>query len=97
MWNLLFLGALLQSHLQLCGLYDSATFTITNQFAETESGVISQILHEELSFECDPWPSISESAKDLVKKMLERDPKKRISAHEVLCEFLALVQQAKEF
>ncbi|CAK8540509.1 unnamed protein product [Lathyrus sativus] len=33
----------------------------------------------------DPWPSISESAKDLVKKMFVRDPSKRITAHEVLC------------
>ncbi|KAE8717065.1 Calcium-dependent protein kinase 1 [Hibiscus syriacus] len=29
-------------------------------------------------------PNISESAKDLVKRMLVRDPKKRITAHEVL-------------
>lgn len=66
-------------------------------FAETDAAIFRQILHGKLDLESAPWPSISESAKDLVKKMLERDPKKRISAHEVLCEFLALVQQAKEF
>lgn len=54
-------------------------------WAETESGIFRQILHGDLDFESEPWPTISESAKDLVKKMLERDPKKRISAHEVLC------------
>lgn len=54
-------------------------------WAETESGIFRQILHGKLDFQSDPWPSISDSAKDLVQKMLERDPKKRISAHEVLC------------
>ncbi|XP_027363369.1 calcium-dependent protein kinase 4 isoform X2 [Abrus precatorius] len=43
------------------------------------------ILHGQLDFASDPWPNISESAKDLVQQMLDRDPKKRISAHEVLC------------
>ncbi|XP_024020446.1 calcium-dependent protein kinase 11 isoform X2 [Morus notabilis] len=54
-------------------------------WAESESGIFRQILHGKLDFQSEPWPSISESAKDLIQKMLERDPKKRISAHEVLC------------
>ncbi|PNY01166.1 calcium-dependent protein kinase sk5-like protein, partial [Trifolium pratense] len=54
-------------------------------WAETESGIFRQILNGELDFVSDPWPTISESAKDLVKQMLDRDPKKRITAHEVLC------------
>ncbi|KAJ7969696.1 putative Calcium-dependent protein kinase [Quillaja saponaria] len=54
-------------------------------WAETESGIFKQILKGKLDFKSDPWPSISESAKDLIEKMLQRDPKKRISAHEVLC------------
>ncbi|KAF7811719.1 calcium-dependent protein kinase 11 [Senna tora] len=54
-------------------------------WAETEPGIFRQILQGKLDFQSEPWPSISDSAKDLVKKMLERDPKKRISAHEVLC------------
>ena len=41
----------------------------------------------ELDFVSEPWPSISEGAKDLVRKMLIRDPKKRLTAHEVLCEY----------
>lgn len=40
----------------------------------------------ELDFISEPWPSISSSAKDLVRRMLVRDPKKRMTAHEVLCE-----------
>ncbi|KAK4745053.1 hypothetical protein SAY87_011365 [Trapa incisa] len=54
-------------------------------WAETESGIFKQILRGKLDFVSDPWPSISDSAKDLIRKMLERDPKKRLSAHEVLC------------
>ena len=54
--------------------------------AETESGIFRQILHGKLDFESDPWPCISDSAKDLIRKMLQRDPKKRITAYEALCE-----------
>ncbi|TMW83957.1 hypothetical protein EJD97_000360 [Solanum chilense] len=52
---------------------------------ETEQGIFEQVLRGELDFVSEPWPSISESAKDLVRKMLVRDPKKRLTAHEVLC------------
>ncbi|MBA0808733.1 hypothetical protein Gohar_024447 [Gossypium harknessii] len=55
------------------------------QLAETDSGIFRQILHGKVDFESEPWPSISESAKDLLRKMLERDPQKRITAYEVLC------------
>ncbi|XWS24820.1 hypothetical protein CRYUN_Cryun27aG0017700 [Craigia yunnanensis] len=54
-------------------------------WAETESGIFRQILHGKIDFVSEPWPSISESAKDLIRKMLERHPRQRISAHEVLC------------
>ncbi|XP_050379584.1 calcium-dependent protein kinase 20 [Argentina anserina] len=51
---------------------------------ETEQGIFEQVLKGELDFISEPWPNISESAKDLVRRMLIRDPKKRITAHEVL-------------
>ncbi|CAN8237270.1 unnamed protein product [Cochlearia groenlandica] len=54
-------------------------------WAETEQGIFEQVLHGDLDFSSDPWPNISESAKDLVRKMLLRDPKKRLTAHQVLC------------
>jgi len=57
---------------------------------ETEQGIFEQVLKGELDFVSEPWPSISESAKDLVRKMLVRDPKKRLTAHEVLCEYACL-------
>eukprot|EP00252_Welwitschia_mirabilis_P011567 TRINITY_DN2584_c0_g2_i1.p1 TRINITY_DN2584_c0_g2~~TRINITY_DN2584_c0_g2_i1.p1 ORF type:complete len:543 (-),score=99.08 TRINITY_DN2584_c0_g2_i1:457-2085(-) len=53
-------------------------------WAETESGIFDAILRGQIDFESEPWPSISSSAKDLVKKMLKQNPKERLSAAEVL-------------
>ncbi|PSS30846.1 Calcium-dependent protein kinase [Actinidia chinensis var. chinensis] len=52
---------------------------------ETEMGIFRQILRAKLDFESEPWPGISDSAKNLIQKMLDRNPKTRLSAHEVLC------------
>jgi len=52
--------------------------------AETEKGIFNAILEGELDFVSEPWPSISDSAKDLVRKMLTQDPKKRITSAQVL-------------
>ena len=57
--------------------------------SESEAGIFRQILRGKLDLESEPWPSISDSAKDLVRKMLTRDPTKRLTAHEVLCKFSA--------
>ncbi|KAL2549125.1 Calcium-dependent protein kinase 1 [Forsythia ovata] len=54
-------------------------------WAENEQGIFEQVLHGDLDFSSDPWPSISEEAKDLVRRMLVRDPRRRLTAHEVLC------------
>ncbi|XP_062203269.1 calcium-dependent protein kinase 27-like [Phragmites australis] len=54
-------------------------------WAETEQGIFEQVLHGSLDFESDPWPGVSENAKDLLRKVLVRDPKKRLTAHQVLC------------
>lgn len=51
---------------------------------ENEQGIFDAILRGQIDFASDPWPSISSSAKDLVKKMLRNDAKERISAVEVL-------------
>ncbi|XP_022766925.1 calcium-dependent protein kinase 1-like [Durio zibethinus] len=53
-------------------------------WGETEKEIFDEVLHGDLDFTSDPWPSISESAKDLVTKLLVRDAKKRITAYEVL-------------
>ncbi|XP_068330489.1 calcium-dependent protein kinase 1-like [Pyrus communis] len=54
-------------------------------WAENEQGIFDQVMHGDLDFESDPWPSISDGAKDLVRRMLVRDPKRRLTGHEVLC------------
>nr|DAD31129.1 TPA_asm: hypothetical protein HUJ06_009980 [Nelumbo nucifera] len=53
-------------------------------WAETEQGVAKEILRGVIDFKRDPWPRVSESAKSLVRQMLEPDPKKRLTAQQVL-------------
>ncbi|KAG4916546.1 hypothetical protein JHK87_054103 [Glycine soja] len=53
-------------------------------WGESEQEIFEEVLHGDLDFSSDPWLNISESAKDLVRKMLVRDPRKRMTAHEVL-------------
>lgn len=54
-------------------------------WGETEQEIFQEVLHGDLDLATPPWTNISESAKDLVRKMLVRNPKKRLTAHEVLC------------
>ncbi|KAL9439518.1 hypothetical protein AB3S75_025055 [Citrus x aurantiifolia] len=53
-------------------------------WGETEQSIFDAILRGHIDFSSDPWPNISSSAKDIVKKMLHADPKERLSAAEVL-------------
>ncbi|KAF8403806.1 hypothetical protein HHK36_011912 [Tetracentron sinense] len=53
-------------------------------WAETEQGVAQAIIRSVIDFKRDPWPKVSDNAKDLVKKMLNPDPKRRPTAQEVL-------------
>ncbi|CAI9787546.1 unnamed protein product [Fraxinus pennsylvanica] len=53
-------------------------------WAETEQGVAQAIIRSVVDFKRDPWPRVSDRAKDLVKKMLNSDPKQRLTAQEVL-------------
>ncbi|XP_054810729.1 calcium-dependent protein kinase 1-like isoform X3 [Prosopis cineraria] len=53
-------------------------------WAENEQDIFNSILRGHIDFASDPWPSISSSAKDLIKKMLQANPKERFSAVEVL-------------
>ncbi|KAH9626255.1 hypothetical protein KSS87_003460 [Heliosperma pusillum] len=53
-------------------------------WGENEQGIFDAILLGQLDFSSEPWPSISSSAKDLVKKMLRQDPKERLSALDAL-------------
>lgn len=70
-------------------LFSLFSFLVPLRFkTETEQEIFDEVLHGALDFTLDPWPSISDSAKDLVRKMLVRNPKERLTAHEVLCKFL---------
>lgn len=53
-------------------------------WAESEQGVAQAILRGLIDFKRDPWPNVSESAKSLVRQMLEPDPKVRLTAKQVL-------------
>ncbi|KAJ4760605.1 Calcium-dependent protein kinase [Rhynchospora pubera] len=53
-------------------------------WAETEQGVAQAIIRSVVDFERDPWPIVSDHAKDLVKRMLEPNPKRRLTAQGVL-------------
>ncbi|KAG5512950.1 hypothetical protein RHGRI_038640 [Rhododendron griersonianum] len=53
-------------------------------WAETEQGVAQAIICSVVDFKRDPWPKVSDNAKDLVKKMLDPDPQLRLTAQQVL-------------
>ncbi|KAG4934558.1 hypothetical protein JHK87_048560 [Glycine soja] len=53
-------------------------------WGENDRSIFESILGGKLDLESAPWPSISAAAKDLIRKMLNYDPKKRITAVEAL-------------
>ncbi|CAA6667322.1 unnamed protein product [Spirodela intermedia] len=53
-------------------------------WAESEQGIAQAIIRSIIDFKRDPWPKVSDNAKDLVRRMLEPDPTKRLTAQEVL-------------
>ncbi|KAL6635425.1 hypothetical protein ACP70R_028096 [Stipagrostis hirtigluma subsp. patula] len=54
-------------------------------WAETQQGIFDAVLKGAIDFDSDPWPSISDSAKDLIRRMLRSPPADRLTAHQVLC------------
>ncbi|KAM7482529.1 hypothetical protein LguiB_007112 [Lonicera macranthoides] len=53
-------------------------------WARTESGIFRAVLKADPSFDEAPWPVLSSEAKDFVKRLLNKDPRKRISAAQAL-------------
>ncbi|TYH17486.1 hypothetical protein ES288_A05G195600v1 [Gossypium darwinii] len=51
---------------------------------ETDKEIFKAVSEGNLDLKSQPWPTISEGAKDLIRKMLARDPKKRITAAQAL-------------
>lgn len=53
-------------------------------WADTDEGIAHAIVEGELNFERDPWPKVSQEAKDLVTGMLDQNPYTRLTIEEVL-------------
>ncbi|KAL1827088.1 hypothetical protein ACET3Z_005500 [Daucus carota] len=53
-------------------------------WAETEQGIAQAIVKGKLTFIRQPWPKVSEDAKQLVKGMLDPNPYSRMTIEEVL-------------
>ncbi|KAJ0971007.1 hypothetical protein J5N97_018966 [Dioscorea zingiberensis] len=50
----------------------------------TEDGIFKEVLRNKPDFRKKPWPSISNSAKDFVQKLLVKDPRARLTAAQAL-------------
>ncbi|KAH7669056.1 Non-specific serine/threonine protein kinase protein [Dioscorea alata] len=50
----------------------------------TEDGIFKEVLKNTPDFRRKPWPSISDSAKDFVQKLLVKDPRTRLTAAQAL-------------
>uniref|UniRef100_A0A7C8ZT16 non-specific serine/threonine protein kinase n=1 Tax=Opuntia streptacantha TaxID=393608 RepID=A0A7C8ZT16_OPUST len=50
----------------------------------TEEGIFKEVLRNKPDFRRKPWPSISDDAKDFVKKLLVKDPRARLTAAQAL-------------
>lgn len=53
-------------------------------WARTESGIFRAVLKADPSFDEAPWPSLSADAKDFVKRLLNKDPRKRMTAAQAI-------------
>lgn len=53
-------------------------------WGDTEDQIFKMVLRGHVDFKTDPWPRISDAAKDCVKRLLEQDPTKRANAAQVL-------------
>ncbi|PHT55364.1 CDPK-related kinase 8 [Capsicum baccatum] len=53
-------------------------------WARTESGIFRAVLKADPNFEEQPWPTLSSEAKDFVKRLLTKDPRKRMTAAQAL-------------
>ncbi|KAK3413803.1 calcium-dependent protein kinase 28 isoform X1 [Eucalyptus grandis] len=51
---------------------------------KTEDGIFKEVLKKKPDFRRRPWPTISNSAKDFVKKLLVKDPRARLTAAQAL-------------
>ncbi|KAH9724348.1 CDPK-related kinase 4 [Citrus sinensis] len=53
-------------------------------WARTESGIFRSVLRADPNFHDSPWPSVSPEAKDFVRRLLNKDHRKRMTAAQAL-------------
>ncbi|KAK0606232.1 hypothetical protein LWI29_035463 [Acer saccharum] len=53
-------------------------------WARTESGIFRAVLKADPGFDEAPWPSLSSEARDFVKRLLNKDPRRRLTAAQAL-------------
>ncbi|KAL5201180.1 hypothetical protein ABZP36_035534 [Zizania latifolia] len=53
-------------------------------WGDNDERIVTAILQGGINFQREPWPKVSQHAKDLVRKMLDPDPSTRLTAKEVL-------------
>ncbi|XP_015572632.1 CDPK-related kinase 4 isoform X2 [Ricinus communis] len=53
-------------------------------WARTESGIFRSVLRADPNFADSPWPAVSPEAKDFVKRLLNKDHRKRMTAAQAL-------------
>ncbi|XP_020216850.2 CDPK-related kinase 5 isoform X2 [Cajanus cajan] len=53
-------------------------------WARTESGIFRAVLKADPCFDEPPWPSLSDEARNFVERLLNKDPRKRMSAAQAL-------------
>lgn len=53
-------------------------------WARTESGIFRSVLRADPNFEDSPWPAVSAEARDFVKRLLNKDHRKRMTASQAL-------------
>jgi serine/threonine protein kinase len=56
-------------------------------WARTESGIFRSVLRADPNFDDSPWRSVSPEAKDFVKRLLNKDYRKRMTAAQALCKY----------
>ncbi|KAI5066767.1 hypothetical protein GOP47_0017295 [Adiantum capillus-veneris] len=62
----------------------------------TESHVFKKILEEEPDFNERPWPTVSSSAKDFVRKLLVKNPRARLTASQALSHPWVREEEARD-
>lgn len=66
-------------------------------WARTESGIFQAVLKTNPSFNESPWPTLSSESKDFVRCLLRKDPRRRITAAQALCESLSHHARCQNF